>query len=121
MDHPSGAGEPAQPGIGGRGRGGIDGNDVGEAVGEGEARGEGIVGGEGEAAGDRAEVAGAQAGRALRVLEELGLVSLDRETRTATVPIAERTALERAAAFRAYQAVLEDGRRWLRRQTARAA
>ncbi|HWT91862.1 MAG TPA: single-stranded-DNA-specific exonuclease RecJ [Solirubrobacteraceae bacterium] len=44
----------------------------------------------------------AVAGRALRVLVELGLVHLDRERRSATVPAAERTELERSDAYRAY-------------------
>jgi len=63
----------------------------------------------------------APAGRVVRVLSELHLVSLDPSTRTLEVPLAERTALERSAAFRAYQQRLEDGRRWLTRQTAKAA
>ena len=49
----------------------------------------------------------------LRVLAELGLVSLDRDRRSIRVPAAERTALERSAAFRAYAARLEDGQRYL--------
>ena len=61
------------------------------------------------------------AGRLVRVLAELHLVSLDPDSRTLTVPVAERTALERSQAFRAYQQRLEDGRRWLRVQTAKAA
>jgi single-stranded-DNA-specific exonuclease len=61
------------------------------------------------------------AGRALRVLGELGLVSLDRDLRAVTVPPAERTALERSAAFRSYQRRLEDGRRFLSEGTAKAA
>jgi single-stranded-DNA-specific exonuclease len=63
----------------------------------------------------------ALAGRALRVLEELGLVSLDRDRRAVTVPAAGRTALERSAAFRSYQRRLEDGRRYLSEETAKAA
>ncbi len=63
----------------------------------------------------------ALAGRLVRVLAELHLVSLDPDSRTLTVPVAERTALERSEAFRAYQQRLEDGRRWLRAQTAKAA
>ena len=51
----------------------------------------------------------ALAGRVLRVLAELHLVSLDPDSRTVTVPSAERTALERSAAFRAYQQRYEDG------------
>jgi single-stranded-DNA-specific exonuclease len=42
------------------------------------------------------------AGRALRVLVELGLVRLDRGRRTLVVPAPERTSLERSAAYRAY-------------------
>jgi single-stranded-DNA-specific exonuclease len=63
----------------------------------------------------------ALAGRLLRVLTELDLVSLDPDTRTVTVPVAQRTALERSAAFRAYQQRYEDGRRWLTTETAKAA
>lgn len=60
-------------------------------------------------------------GRALRVLSELGLVSLDPETRTVTVPPAQRTELERSAAFRAYTQQLEDGRAFLSSATAAVA
>jgi single-stranded-DNA-specific exonuclease len=63
----------------------------------------------------------ALAGRLVRVLAELHLVSLDPASRTLAVPAAERTALERSEAFRAYQQQLEDGRRWLRAETAKAA
>ncbi|MEA2130334.1 MAG: single-stranded-DNA-specific exonuclease, partial [Solirubrobacteraceae bacterium] len=63
----------------------------------------------------------ALAGRVLRVLAELHLVSLDPDSRTLTVPVAERTALERSEAFRAYRQRLEDGRRWLSGETAKAA
>jgi len=63
----------------------------------------------------------ALAGRLLRVLAELRLVSLDPDSRTVTVPLAERTALERSAAFRAYQRRYEDGRRYLTGVTAKAA
>jgi single-stranded-DNA-specific exonuclease len=63
----------------------------------------------------------ALAGCVIRVLAELSLVSLDPNSRTLAVPVAQRTALERSAAFRAYQQRLEDGRRWLTIQTARAA
>jgi single-stranded-DNA-specific exonuclease len=63
----------------------------------------------------------ALAGRVVRVLAELHLVSLDPDPRTLAVPVAQRTALERSAAFRAYQQRLEDGRRWLTLQTAKAA
>lgn len=61
------------------------------------------------------------AGRLVRVLAELHLVSLDPGSRTLTVPSAERTALERSSAFRAYQQRYEDGRRWLSGETAKAA
>ena len=63
----------------------------------------------------------ALAGRLLRVLAELRLVSLDPDSRTVTVPDAERTALERSEAFRAYQRRYEDGRRYLIGVTAKAA
>ena len=62
-----------------------------------------------------------QAGRALRVLTELGLVSLDRDLLAAVPAAAERTALERSPAFRAYEARREDGERYLSRATALAA
>jgi single-stranded-DNA-specific exonuclease len=61
----------------------------------------------------------AVAGRALRVLAELGLVSLDRDRRTVTVPAAERTELDRSAAYRSYEARREDEERFLRSCTAR--
>jgi single-stranded-DNA-specific exonuclease len=61
------------------------------------------------------------AGRVVRVLAELHLVSLDPDTRTVTVPVAERTALERSAAYRAYDRRYEDGRRFLSGVTAKAA
>lgn len=63
----------------------------------------------------------ALAGRLLRVLAELSLVSLDPERRTLSVPAAERTALERSEAYRAYERRYEDGRRFLTEVTARAA
>ena len=63
----------------------------------------------------------ALAGRVLRVLAELHLVSLDPDSRTVTVPSAERTALERSAAFRAYQQRYEDGIAFLSEVTAKAA
>ena len=63
----------------------------------------------------------ALAGRVLRVLAELQLVSLDPEGRTLTVPPAQRTALEGSAAFRAYQQRYEDGLRFLTEVTAKAA
>jgi single-stranded-DNA-specific exonuclease len=56
----------------------------------------------------------ALAGRLLRVLSELGLVVLDRDgPALEVVDRPQRTALERSAAFRAYQRRLEDGRRYL--------
>jgi single-stranded-DNA-specific exonuclease len=61
------------------------------------------------------------AGRVIRVLAELDLVSLDPDSRTLTVPAAERTALERSAAYRAYHQRYEDGRRFLSGVTAKAA
>ncbi|MGI9097888.1 MAG: hypothetical protein ACR2H2_05250 [Solirubrobacteraceae bacterium] len=61
------------------------------------------------------------AGRVLRVLAELQLVSLDLEGRALTVPPAERTALEGSPAFRAYQQRYEDGLRFLSEVTAKAA
>ncbi|HEV2787147.1 MAG TPA: DHHA1 domain-containing protein, partial [Solirubrobacteraceae bacterium] len=63
----------------------------------------------------------AGAGRVLRVLAELQLVSLDPDGRALTLLPAERTALERSAAFRAYQQRYEDGRRFLSEVTAKAA
>jgi single-stranded-DNA-specific exonuclease len=63
----------------------------------------------------------ALAGRVLRVLAELQLVSLDPAGRTVTVPAAERTELERSEAFRAYQQRYEDGRTFLTEVTAKAA
>ena len=85
----------------------------------------------GEAAGEELEMLlrgdaktprpAALAGRVLRVLAELALVSLDPDSRTVTVPSAERTALERSAAFRAYQQRYEDGLRFLSEVTAKAA
>ncbi len=56
----------------------------------------------------------ALAGRLARVLTELDLVVLDREGPALTVSERpERTALERSAAYRAYQQRLEDGLRYL--------
>jgi single-stranded-DNA-specific exonuclease len=63
----------------------------------------------------------ALAGRLLRVLVELRLVSLDRDRPAVTVPAAERTALERSPAFLASQQRREDAIRFLNEQTARAA
>jgi single-stranded-DNA-specific exonuclease len=61
------------------------------------------------------------AGRVLRVLAELQLVSLDPVGRALIVPPAERTALEQSAAFRVYQQRYEDGLRFLSEVTAKAA
>jgi single-stranded-DNA-specific exonuclease len=63
----------------------------------------------------------ALAGRLLRVLAELDLVILDPGRDRLTVPAAERTALERSEAFRAYEKRLHEGHRFLNRLTARAA
>ena len=63
----------------------------------------------------------ALAGRLLRVLEELHLVSLDRDRPAVEVPAAGRTALERSAAFQAYAHRHEDGKRYLTGARARAA
>jgi single-stranded-DNA-specific exonuclease len=60
-------------------------------------------------------------GRLLRVLVELGLVSLDPDEPAVTLAAAERTALERSPAFRAYEQRREDAERYLRAPTARAA
>jgi single-stranded-DNA-specific exonuclease len=64
----------------------------------------------------------ALAGRLVRVLTELELAVLDRDGPALTVAEApERTALERSAAFRAYQRRLEDGLRYLTSPPIRAA
>ena len=63
----------------------------------------------------------ALAGRLLRVLAELELVLVQRGRPALDVPPAERTALERSPAFRAYEARYEDGIRFLTTATARAA
>jgi single-stranded-DNA-specific exonuclease len=63
----------------------------------------------------------AQAGRLLRILSELGLLTLDRDPLQIGVPPSERTELDRSAAFLAYRARYEDGQRFLSRATARAA
>jgi single-stranded-DNA-specific exonuclease len=63
----------------------------------------------------------ALAGRLLRVLAELRLVSLDRHRAAVSLTAAGRTALERSPAFRAYEDRREDGERYLSRPTARAA
>jgi single-stranded-DNA-specific exonuclease len=63
----------------------------------------------------------ALAGRLLRVLVELRLVSLDRDRAAVSLTAAGRTALERSPAFRAYERRREDGERYLSRPTAQAA
>jgi single-stranded-DNA-specific exonuclease len=63
----------------------------------------------------------ALAGRLLRVLAELDLVIPDPQRRRVAVPAAGRTALERSAAFRAYEQRLHEGQQFLNRATARAA
>jgi hypothetical protein len=61
----------------------------------------------------------ALAGRLVRVLTELGLASFSKGDPThpalTVVESPQRTALERSAAFRAYQRRLEDGRQYLTR------
>jgi single-stranded-DNA-specific exonuclease len=59
------------------------------------------------------------AGRLIKVLAELELVSLDRALPALAVASAERTQLERSPAYRAYQQRYEDGRRFLSRATQR--
>jgi single-stranded-DNA-specific exonuclease len=54
------------------------------------------------------------AGRLVAVLEELGLVSLDRDLPAMVALVAERTSLERSATFQAATQRHEDGRRWLK-------
>ncbi len=64
----------------------------------------------------------ALAGRLVRVLTELDLVVLDREgPALRIVETPARTALERSAAFRAYQRRLEDGLTFLTSHSIRAA
>jgi single-stranded-DNA-specific exonuclease len=63
----------------------------------------------------------AAAGRGLRVLAELGLVTVDLAGRSVAVTAAGRTSLERSPAFRAYERRYEDGARWLSGAAARAA
>ncbi len=62
------------------------------------------------------------AGRLLRVLTELELVSLDREPPALELVEANPTALDRSAAYRTYTKINEDGQRFLNRlQAARPA
>jgi single-stranded-DNA-specific exonuclease len=63
----------------------------------------------------------AAAGRALRVLAELGLVSIDRDPVRVSVPAAERTSLDRSPAYRDNERRLQDGLRYLTGATQRAA
>jgi single-stranded-DNA-specific exonuclease len=64
----------------------------------------------------------ALAGRLVRVLTELGLVDFSCEGPALTATESpERTALERSAAYRAYDRRYEDGRRFLSGVTAKAA
>ncbi|GAC1435992.1 MAG: hypothetical protein NVSMB51_06460 [Solirubrobacteraceae bacterium] len=83
----------------------------------------------GGAAGERLEIAlrGAHgygpelAGRLLRVLAEVGLVTVDRECRSVAMLSPRRVELESSAAFRVYQQQLKDGREFLSRPMALAA
>ena len=52
-------------------------------------------------------------GRLIRVLAELGLVSLDRNLPALALAGTAQTALERSVAYQAYTRRLEDGRRYL--------
>jgi single-stranded-DNA-specific exonuclease len=58
------------------------------------------------------------AGRLLRVLTELELVSLDRHPPTLVLAGVQPTELERSAAYRAYVQIYEDGQQFLKRATA---
>ena len=60
-------------------------------------------------------------GRLLRVLTELGLVSLDPDLPALEIAGTERTELERSAAYRAYTQTSEDGQRFLSAARPRAA
>jgi hypothetical protein len=53
------------------------------------------------------------AGRLVRVLVELELVSLDRHLPTLAIASAAQTSLNRSPAYRVYAARYEDGRRFL--------
>ena len=59
------------------------------------------------------------AGRLVRVLTELELVSLDRDLPALTLAGAQPTQLERSTAYRAYTKAYEDGQRFLSRATPR--
>jgi single-stranded-DNA-specific exonuclease len=66
--------------------------------------------------GDAAQARPARVGgRLIRVLAELGLVSLDRDLPALALAGTAQTALERSAAYRAYTRRLEDGRQYLSR------
>jgi single-stranded-DNA-specific exonuclease len=60
----------------------------------------------------------AQTARLVTILEELGLVSLDRDLPALTVLETEHTPLERSATYRAVQQRHGDGLRWLATATA---
>jgi single-stranded-DNA-specific exonuclease len=77
----------------------------------------------GEALRDALRAAGSpqRAGRLLRVLAEVGLVVVDRASRSAHVPPAQRTDLAHSVAFRSYTRQYEEGLRSLGESTARAA
>lgn len=60
-------------------------------------------------------------GRLLRVLTELGLVSLDPDLPALVIASAQPTELERSAAYRAYSKTSEDGQRFLSGLEARRA
>jgi single-stranded-DNA-specific exonuclease len=87
--------------------------------------GGGAAGGELEAVlrGDRGAPRSAErAGRVLRVLVELGLVTLDRAACSASVTgSGERVSLEQSPAYRAYQRQLQDGAQSLEPGTTQAA
>jgi len=53
------------------------------------------------------------AGRLIRVLTELELVSLDRDLPALAIASSAPTALERSPSFRAYHRRYEDGKRYL--------
>jgi hypothetical protein len=67
------------------------------------------------------------AGRLIRVLAELSLVSLDRASGTVALELAglsqpaQRARLEESAAYRVYDRIYEDGLRFLSSATSRAA
>ncbi len=72
--------------------------------------------------GDRTHARSARlSGRLLRVLTELGLVSLDPDLPALKIADTERTELERSAAYRAYTQTSEDGQRFLSAAKPRSA